>query len=101
MAATTIDDLQIKIEADAKTASDKLDALAQSMVKLASSLSINVGKMSGVAIGLNSITRASQNLNSRNIKFIIMFSLASVIILLCGFLQYYHTLHLSITFYHP
>lgn len=67
MAATTIDDLQIKIEADAKTASDKLDALAQSMVKLASSLSINVGKMSGVAIGLNSITRASQNLNSRNI----------------------------------
>ena len=29
MAATTIDDLQIKIEADAKTASDKLDALAQ------------------------------------------------------------------------
>ena len=40
-------------------------------------------------------------LNSRNIKFIIMFSLASVIILLCGFLQYYHTLHLSITFYHP
>lgn len=67
MAATTVDDLQIKIEADAKTASDKLDALAQSMVKLASSLSINVGKMSGVAIGLNSITRASQNLNSRNI----------------------------------
>ncbi len=67
MAATTIDDLQIKIEADAKTASDKLDALAQSMVKLASSLSINVGKMSGVAIGLNSITKASQNLNSRNI----------------------------------
>lgn len=67
MAATTIDDLQIKIEADAKTASDKLDALAQSMVKLASSLSINVGKMSGVSIGLNSITRASQNLNSRNI----------------------------------
>lgn len=67
MAATTIDDLQIKIEADAKTASDKLDALAQSMVKLASSLSINVGKMSGVAIGLNNITRASQNLNSRNI----------------------------------
>lgn len=67
MAATTIDDLQIKIEADARTASDKLDALAQSMVKLASSLSINVGKMSGVAIGLNSITRASQNLNSRNI----------------------------------
>lgn len=67
MAATTIDDLQIKIEANAKTASDKLDALAQSMVKLASSLSINVGKMSGVAIGLNSITRASQNLNSRNI----------------------------------
>lgn len=67
MAATTIDDLQIKIEADAKTASDKLEALAQSMVKLASSLSINVGKMSGVAIGLNSITRASQNLNSRNI----------------------------------
>lgn len=67
MAETTIDDLQIKIEADAKTASDKLDALAQSMVKLASSLSINVGKMSGVAIGLNSITRASQNLNSRNI----------------------------------
>ena len=67
MAATTIDDLQIKIEADAKTASDNLDALAQSMVKLASSLSINVGKMSGVAIGLNSITRASQNLNSRNI----------------------------------
>lgn len=67
MAATTIDDLQIKIEADAKTASDKLDALAQSMVKLASSLSINVGKMSGIAIGLNSITRASQNLNSRNI----------------------------------
>ena len=67
MAATTIDDLQIKIEADAKTASDKLDALAQSMVKLASSLSINVGKMSGVAIGLNSITRASQNLNSRKI----------------------------------
>ena len=67
MAATTIDDLQIKIEADAKTASDKMDALAQSMVKLASSLSINVGKMSGVAIGLNSITRASQNLNSRNI----------------------------------
>lgn len=67
MAATTIDDLQIKIEADAKTVSDKLDALAQSMVKLASSLSINVGKMSGVAIGLNSITRASQNLNSRNI----------------------------------
>lgn len=67
MGATTIDDLQIKIEADAKTASDKLDALAQSMVKLASSLSINVGKMSGVAIGLNSITKASQNLNSRNI----------------------------------
>lgn len=67
MTATTIDDLQIKIEADAKTASDKLDALAQSMVKLASSLSINVGKMSGVAIGLNSITKASQNLNSRNI----------------------------------
>ena len=64
MAATTIDDLQIKIEADAKTASDKLDALAQSMVKLASSLSINVGQMSGVAIGLNSITKASQNLNS-------------------------------------
>ena len=67
MGTTTIDDLQIKIEADAKTASDKLDALAQSMVKLASSLSINVGKMSGVAIGLNSITKASQNLNSRNI----------------------------------
>ena len=67
MGATTIDDLQIKIEAESKSASDKLDALAQSMVKLASSLSINVGKMSGVAIGLNSITKASQNLNSRNI----------------------------------
>lgn len=65
--ATEIDDLQIKIETSSRDASAELDKLAKSMVRLASSLSINVGKMSGIAIGLNSITKASQNLNSRNI----------------------------------
>lgn len=66
--STTIDDLEIKIQSSAEDASSDLDKLANSMLKLASSMSINVGKMSGIAIGLNSITKASQGMNSRNIS---------------------------------
>lgn len=67
MGATTMDTLQIEIQTSSKNASDSIDKMAKSMLNLASSLSVNLGKMSGVALGINSITKASQNLNSRNI----------------------------------
>lgn len=63
-----IDNLQIRIQADAEDASKKLDKLAKSMLNLASSMSINVGKMNGIAIGIKSISTSAANLNSRNIS---------------------------------
>lgn len=63
-----IDNLQIRIQADAEDASKKLDKLAKSMLNLASSMSINVGKMNGIAIGIKSISASASNLNSRNIS---------------------------------
>lgn len=63
-----LDNLQINIEAGAEDASKKLDKLAKSMLRLASSMSINVGKMNGIAVGIKSISASAANLNSRNIS---------------------------------
>ena len=54
-----LDDLQIKIKADASNANKSIDKLAESMKNLASSLSIDTQRLSNIATGIRNISDAA------------------------------------------
>lgn len=54
-----LDDLQIKIKADASNANKSIDKLAESMKNLASSLSIDTQRLSNIATGIKNISDAA------------------------------------------
>lgn len=62
-----IDNLQIKIKAEATTAYKSIDKLAASLTRLNTSVSNGAGKLNSIASGLQSISGATKSLNSRNI----------------------------------
>lgn len=63
-----IDSLQIKIKADATSASNALDKLANSLTNFQRSLSIDTSKLTSISNSIQSIANAANSMNTSGIK---------------------------------
>lgn len=63
-----IDSLQIKIKADATSASNALDKLANSLTNFQKSLSIDTSKLTSISNSIQSIANAANSMNTSGIK---------------------------------
>lgn len=63
-----IDSLQIKIKADATSASNALNKLANSLTNFQKSLSIDTSKLTSISNSIQSIANAANSMNTRGIK---------------------------------
>lgn len=63
-----IDSLQIKIKADATSASNALDKLANSLTNFQKSLSIDTSKLTSISNSIQSIANAASSMNTSGIK---------------------------------
>lgn len=63
-----IDNLQIKISADANNASNALDKLANSLTNFQKSLSIDTSKLTSISNSIQSIANAASSMNASGIK---------------------------------
>lgn len=63
-----IDDLQIKISADANKAKNALDKLASSLTNFQRSLSIDTSKLTSISNSIQSIANAASSMNTSGIK---------------------------------
>lgn len=63
-----IDNLQIKISADANNASNALNKLANSLTNFQRSLSINTSKLTSISNSIQSIANAASSMNTSGIK---------------------------------
>lgn len=63
-----IDSLQIKIKADATSASNALDKLANSLTNFQKSLSIDTSKLTSISNSIQSIANAANSMNKSGIK---------------------------------
>lgn len=63
-----IDNLQIKISADANKASSALNKLASSLTNFQKSLSIDTSKLTSISNSIQSIANAASSMNTRGIK---------------------------------
>lgn len=68
MADIDIDDLQIKISADANKASSALNKLASSLTNFQRSLSIDTSKLTSISNSIQSIANAANSMNTSGIK---------------------------------
>lgn len=68
MADIDIDDLQIKISADANKASSALNKLASSLTNFQRSLSIDTSKLTSISNSIQSIANAASSMNTSGIK---------------------------------
>lgn len=68
MADIDIDDLQIKISADANKASSALNKLASSLTNFQKSLSIDTSKLTSISNSIQSIANAANSMNTSGIK---------------------------------